>query len=235
MDLLISAVQIDMSSMVPYLSWFLDGALMTLWLSLLTVVFGSLIGFIATLAKRSRFKPFNWLASAYTQIIRGTPILLQLYIITLGLPSIGINIPDLFGPRSGLLIGAVIALAINSGAYTCEIFRSGLNSVDKGQIEAARSLGLTSRQTMFYVVIPQAIKTILPALGNEFITMIKESSMVSVIGVGDVLYQQKIVQGATYRQFEPLIVVGIIYLIMTTVLTTILGFFERRLNRDAKG
>lgn len=235
MDLLIGAVRIDMSSMIPYLSWFLDGALMTLWVSLLTVVFGSLIGFIATLAKRSRFKVFNWVASAYTQVIRGTPILLQLYIITVGLPSLGINIPDLFGPRSGLLIGAVIALAINSGAYTCEIFRSGLNSVDNGQVEAARSLGLTSRQTMFYVIIPQAIKTILPALGNEFITMIKESSMVSVIGVGDVMYQQKIVQGATYRQFEPLIVIAIIYFVMTTVLTTILGFFERRLNRNAKG
>lgn len=235
MDLLIGAVRIDMSSMIPYLSWFLEGALMTLWVSLLTVVFGSLIGFIATLAKRSRFKVLNWIATAYTQVIRGTPILLQLYIITLGLPSLGINIPDLFGPRSGLLIGAVIALAINSGAYTCEIFRSGLNSVDNGQVEAARSLGLTSRQTMFYVIIPQAIKTILPALGNEFITMIKESSMVSVIGVGDVMYQQKIVQGATYRQFEPLIVIAIIYFIMTTVLTTILGFFERRLNRNAKG
>ena len=132
------------------------------------------------------------------------------------------------------MIGAVIALAINSGAYTCEIFRSGLNSVDHGQIEAARSLGLTSRQAMFYVVIPQAIKTILPALGNEFITMIKESSMVSVIGVGDVMYQQKIVQGATYRVFEPLIMIAIIYLVLTTVLTTILGFFERRLNTDAK-
>lgn len=235
MDLLIGAIRIDMSSMTPYLSWFFEGALMTLWISLLTVVFGSLIGFIATLAKRSRFKVFNWIATAYTQVIRGTPILLQLYIITLGLPSLGINIPDLFGPRSGLLIGAVIALAINSGAYTCEIFRSGLNSVDNGQVEAARSLGLTSRQTMFYVIIPQAIKTILPALGNEFITMIKESSMVSVIGVGDVMYQQKIVQGATYRQFEPLIVIAIIYFIMTTVLTTILGFFERRLNRNAKG
>lgn len=235
MDLLIGAVRIDMSSMIPYLSWFLEGALMTLWVSLLTVVFGSLIGFIATLAKRSRFKVLNWIATAYTQVIRGTPILLQLYIITLGLPSLGISIPDVFGPRSGLLIGAVIALAINSGAYTCEIFRSGLNSVDNGQVEAARSLGLTSRQTMFYVIIPQAIKTILPALGNEFITMIKESSMVSVIGVGDVMYQQKIVQGATYRQFEPLIVIAIIYFVMTTVLTTILGFFERRLNRNAKG
>ena len=234
MDLFVNAIVIDMSSMLPYLSWFIDGAITTVWISFLTVIFGSLIGFIATLAKRSRFKILNWIASAYTQIIRGTPILLQLYIVTLGLPSIGISIPDVFGPRSGLLIGAVIALAINSGAYTCEIFCSGLNSVDHGQIEAARSLGLTSRQAMFYVVIPQAIKTILPALGNEFITMIKESSMVSVIGVGDVMYQQKIVQGATYRVFEPLIMIAIIYLVLTTVLTTILGFFERRLNTDAK-
>ena len=148
--------------------------------------------------------------------------------------SIGLKIPDLFGSRSSLLITTVIALAFNSGAYICEIFRAGLNSVDKGQEEAARSLGLNSKQTMRFVILPQAIKTILPSLGNEFIMMIKESSMVSTIGVADVMYQQKIIQGATYRVIEPLVVIGIIYLILTTILTTGIGILERKLNKDAK-
>ncbi len=230
----ICAIKIDMSSMVPYLSWFLDGALLTIGISFVTVILGCLFGFIATLAKRSRFKIFNWLATAYTQVIRGTPILLQVYLWTLGFPQIGIKIPDLLGARSGLMITVVIALAINSGAYVCEIFRSGLNAVDVGQNEAARSLGLNAHQTMRYVILPQAIKTILPALGNEFIMMIKESSMVSVVGVADVMYQQKIIQGATYRVLEPLIIIGIIYFILTTLLTSLLHLLERRLNKDAK-
>ena len=227
-------IELDLGTMIPYLSWFLEGTLLTIYTSLITVIFGCLIGFIATLGKRSKCKIFNMLASVYTQVIRGTPILLQLYFWTLGLPQIGIKVPDLFGPRSGLYITVIIALAINSGAYVCEIFRSGLNSVDIGQTEAARSLGLNSKQTMRFAVLPQAIKTILPALGNELIMMIKESSLVSVVGLGDVMYQQKIIQGATYRVLEPLIIIGIIYLILTSLLTAGLNVLERRFNVDAK-
>ena len=225
-------MNIDMGSMLPYLSWFWEGTKVTLTISFITVVLGCIIGFVATLARRSRFKLLNWISSAYTQVIRGTPILLQIYLWTGGLPQIGIKIPDMMGiSRSGLYITVVLALAINSGAYISEIFRSGLNSVDKGQAEAARSLGLNAKQTMRFVILPQAIKTILPALGNEFIMMIKESSMVSVVGLGDVMYQQ---QGATYKIFEPLIMIGIIYFLLTSILTFGLGILERRLNRDAK-
>ena len=228
-------MNIDMGSMLPYLSWFWEGTKVTLTISFITVVLGCIIGFVATLARRSRFKILNWISSAYTQVIRGTPILLQIYLWTGGLPQIGIKIPDVMGiSRSGLYITVVLALAINSGAYISEIFRSGLNSVDKGQAEAARSLGLNAKQTMRFVILPQAIKTILPALGNEFIMMIKESSMVSVVGLGDVMYQQKILQGATYKIFEPLIMIGIIYFLLTSILTFGLGILERRLNRDAK-
>ena len=228
-------MNVDMGSMLPYLSWFWEGTKVTLTISFITVVLGCIIGFVATLARRSRFKLLNWISSAYTQVIRGTPILLQIYLWTGGLPQIGIKIPDVMGiSRSGLYITVVLALAINSGAYISEIFRSGLNSVDKGQAEAARSLGLNAKQTMRFVILPQAIKTILPALGNEFIMMIKESSMVSVVGLGDVMYQQKILQGATYKIFEPLIMIGIIYFLLTSILTFGLGILERRLNRDAK-
>lgn len=227
-------MQLDFGSMIPYLGWFLQGTLVTIGTSLITVVLGCIIGFIVTLARRSRFKVLQVIANFYTQVIRGTPILLQLFVWTLGLPQIGLKIPDLFGPRSSIYITVVLALAINSGGYIAEIFRSGLNAVDKGQVEAARSLGLNSGLTMKHVILPQAIKNILPALGNEFIMMIKESSLVSTVGIGDVMYQQKIIQGATYRILEPLVIIGIIYLLITTVLSYGLDILERRLNQDAK-
>ena len=233
MNVLTTGIHIDMSSMLPYMDLFLKGALLTLALSLVTVLLGSLIGFLTTLLRRSRFKVLNAIAKVYVQVIRGTPILIQLMLIRYGLPEIGINIPNLFG-IDAKIIACIIALAINSGAYVCEIFRSGLNSVDKGQTEAARSLGLTSKQAMKLVILPQAIKTILPALGNEYITMIKESSIISYFGVFDLTYTQTIVKSLTYRTFEPLIVIAIFYFVLTTMLTTVLGYFERRTNKDAK-
>lgn len=229
------AYQIDFSSMIPYLNQFWKGTVLTLELSLLTVIFGCLIGFIATLAKRSKFKLFNVLANIYTQVIRGTPILLQLYFLRYALPSIGINIPMTPGiDPDGKLLTCLIALSINSGAYVCEIFRAGLDSVDKGQSEAARSLGLNAKQTMRFIILPQAVKTILPTLGNEFIMMIKESSLVSTLGVFDIMYTQNIVKSLTYKTFEPLIIVAVIYLVITTVLTGLIGMLERKLNTDAK-
>ena len=228
------AITLDFSSMMPYMSQFFQGTLMTLEISVITVFFGCILGFIATLGKRSRFKVFNILASVYTQVIRGTPILLQLFLIRYGLPQIGLATPAIPGlDPDGKLTACIIALAINSGAYVCEIFRSGLDSVDKGQSEAARSLGLNSKQTMRFVILPQAIKTILPTLGNEFIMMIKESSLVSTLGVFDVMYTQKIVTAITYKQLEPLIVIALIYLVITVVLTWLLGILERKLNKDA--
>ena len=232
---MILAYRFDFSTMVPYLGQFLDGAKLTIILSLLTVLFGCLIGFIATLGKRSGFKIFNILASIYTEVIRGTPILLQLYIFRYGLPAIGFSYPTIPGlDPDGKLIACLVALSINSGAYVCEIFRAGLDSVDKGQIEAARSLGLDAKQTMRFVVLPQAVKTILPTLGNEFIMMIKESSLVSTLGVFDVMYTQQIVRSLTYKTFEPMLIVAGIYLVMTTTLTGLLGILERKLNKDAK-
>ncbi len=227
-------MRLDFGSMIPYMEWFFQGTMITIGTSLITVILGCIIGFIITLARRSRFKILQVLANIYTQVIRGTPILLQLFVWTLGLPQIGIKIPDLFGPRSSIYITVVLALAINSGGYIAEIFRSGLNAVDKGQVEAARSLGLNSSLTMKHVILPQAIKNILPALGNEFIMMIKESSLVSTVGIGDIMYQQKIIQGATYRVLEPLVIIGVIYFLITTVLSFGLDKLERRLNQDVK-
>lgn len=225
---------LDFSTMAPYWTWFVEGAFTTIWLTAVTVIFGTVIGFLATIMKRSRVKLFNWIANIYTSVIRGTPILLQLYIVAFGLPSLGIKIPDIMGiPRSSMYLSCIIALSLNSGAYICEIFRAGLNAVDAGQAEAARSLGLNSKQTMRLIILPQAIKTVLPSLVNEFIMMIKETSLVSTLGLADVMYTQKIIQGATYRIFEPYIIIALIYLFLTTILTYISSKIERKLNTDA--
>ncbi len=230
--MLVGGITLNFSKMIPYWKWFLEGTFNTLWISVVTVILGCIIGFIATLMKRSKFKVINAIANLYTSVIRGTPVLLQLYIICYGLPQIGLKIPDLFGYGTSLYLSCIIALSVNSGAYVCEIFRGGLNSVDVGQTEAARSLGLSSSQTMRYIIIPQAIKIILPSLVNEIIMMVKETSLVSTLGIFDVMYAQKVIQGATYSIFEPYIIIAVIYLVITAVLTTFSGYVERKLNTD---
>lgn len=151
---------------------------------------GTILGLALTLLRRSKFKPISYIATAYVEFVRGTPLLVQIYIIYIGLPKlIGIDMPD-------MTVGS-IALALNSAAYISEIIRAGIEAVDKGQMEAARSLGMNQGLAMVHVIIPQAFKNILPALGNEFISVIKESSMVSVIGVAELMYNASIVRGNT--------------------------------------
>lgn len=205
-----------------YSEYYLKGAEITVVLAFFAVLFGTILGLGLTLLRRSNFKPISYIATAYVEFVRGTPLLVQIYIIYIGLPKlIGIDMPD-------LTVGAV-ALALNSAAYISEIIRAGIDAVDKGQMEAARSLGMNQRLAMFYVVIPQAFKNILPALGNEFISIIKESSMVSVIGVAELMYNASIVRGNTALGLEPIIVAAIIYFILTFTLTRGLGYVERRL------
>ena len=227
----INAIRLDFTKMLPYWKWFLQGTWTTVWVSILTVLLGTIAGFLVVLLKRSKFKPLNWIATVYTTFFRGTPILLQLYIIVFGLPAIGLKIPDVNNTFSSLMISCLIALTLNSAAYVSEIIRGGLNSVDKGQSEAARSLGLDASQTMRFVIIPQAIKTILPALVNEFIMMIKETSLVSTLGLQDVMYQQKLIQGLTYRTLEPYIIIAAIYLVLTLALTAVSNAVERKLRQ----
>jgi polar amino acid transport system permease protein len=200
----------------------------------MTVFLGSIIGLVATFLQQSQKKSLKAVANIYTQVIRGTPLLVQLYIWLYGLPLIGISLPtlpflgDVYGSREFLT--AVVALSINSGAYICELLRGGLESIDKGQREAGRSLGLSRKETMKSVIIPQAIRVVLPGLGNEFIAMIKESSIVSVVGIFDVMYTSNIVKAATYSIFEPLIIVAIIYFFLTYSLTGIMKQLEKRLS-----
>ncbi|HHV41824.1 MAG TPA: amino acid ABC transporter permease [Clostridiaceae bacterium] len=233
-----ASIVIDFSRMVKWIPTFMEGVGVTIVLSLVTVALGSILGLVVTLIRRSRFTALSMLAKFYTLFIRGTPLLAQLYIWLYGLPIIGIVIPPLpinssvFGTRE--FSTAVIALGINSSAYVAEILRGGLDAIDKGQSEAARSLGLSSRQTMQHIVIPQAIRVILPGLGNEFIQMIKESSIVSTVGIFDVMYTSNIVKAGNYLVFEPLIVIALIYLILTSVLTFLQRQLERKLNVDLK-
>ena len=186
------------------------------------MLFGTILGLALTLLRRSRFKILKFIGNAYVEFVRGTPLLVQIYIIYIGLPKlIGMDLPD-------MATGAV-ALSLNSSAYISEIIRAGIEAVDKGQMEAARSLGMNQRLAMFEVVIPQAFKNILPALGNEFIAVVKESSMVSVIGVAELMYNAGIVRGNTALGLEPIVIAAVIYFILTFTLTRALGCIERRM------
>lgn len=211
-----------------YSDFYVQGAIITILLAFCAVVFGTILGLIISLLRRSKFIPLSLLVKAYVEFVRGTPLLVQIYIIYIGFPKIN-GLPKIMGiPLEDLLVG-VIALALNSAAYVSEIIRAGIDAVDKGQMEAARSLGMNQRLAMFEIIIPQAFKNILPALGNEFISVIKESSMVSVIGVGELMYKATTVRGNTALGLEPIIVAAIIYFVVTFTLTRGLGYVERRL------
>ena len=228
---------INFSKLIPWIPAFIEGTFNTIILSLLSVILGLILGLLAVTMKRSHRKIVRWIGNAYTQVIRGTPMILQLIIWLYAFPPLGIQIPsipalgDVFGSREFLT--AIIALGVNSGAYVCELLRGGLDSIDKGQMEAGRSLGLKRSQVMKYIILPQAIKVVLPGLGNEFIQMIKESAIVSTVGIFDVMYTSNIVKASTYSIFEPLIAIALIYFVMTNICTMLLGLLERRLKTDA--
>lgn len=218
-----NAMNDDSGFISKYGSFFLKGIKITILISLIGVALGSILGAFVALMKLSKIKIISWIASIYIEILRGTPRLVQVFIVFFGITAaLGLDI-------SALVCGT-IALVINSSAYIAEIIRAGINAVDKGQMEAARSLGLNYRQTMKSVIMPQAIKNILPALGNEFVTLIKESSIVSTIGVGEIMFNAQVVQGISFDPFTPLIVAAALYFVLTFVLTRIMNMIEGRLN-----
>ena len=166
----------------------------------------------------------HWIAVCYIEFIRGTPQMVQILFVYFG---IGYLISNM-----SALVAGIIAIGLNSGAYVAEDIRSGIDSLPKGQSEAARSLGLSRTETYRYVIIPQAIKNIWPALGNEFITLVKDSSLVSVIGVGELMYETQLVQTSTYKGVLPLFIAMIIYFILTFSLTRLLNHFEKRMKTN---
>lgn len=208
--------------MSKYYAFFVTGAKMTLILAFFTVLFGTVIGTLLALMRLSNNKILKFIATVYIEFIRGTPLLVQLFIFYYGIPAaLKIELTE--------LPAAIIALGVNSGAYVAEIIRAGIQAVDKGQMEASRSLGMTHWMSMWYVIIPQAFKNVIPALGNEFIVVVKESSIVSVIGIAELTRASDIVRGVTYKSFEPLLVVAAIYFVMTFTLSKVLGIAERRM------
>lgn len=199
----------------------MQGAKLTILLAFFAVILGTVFGLVLSLMRLSTVKLLKVVATAYIEIIRGTPMLVQLYIIYYGLPSMGIQLPD--------MVAGIVTLSINSSAYVAEIIRAGIEAVDKGQMEAARSLGMSRSMAMREIIIPQAFKNILPALGNEFIVVIKESSIVSIIGIHELMYNADTVRGNIFKPFEPLIVAAIMYFVMTFTLSKLMGIVERRL------
>jgi len=177
----------------------------------------------------SKAKILNLISTAYIELIRGTPLLAQIMLVKFGLYDLitaktKISIPD-------IVIG-IIAVSLNSGAYVCEIIRSGISSVDKGQMEAGRSLGMSKSMTMRLIVLPLAVKNILPALCNEFVTVIKETSIISYIGVTDLFYIANAVSSMTYKSFESMLAVALIYFVITFTLSKLVRLLERRLSQS---
>lgn len=214
-----------------YGSTYLDGTLVTLKISFLGVLFGFLLGLVIVLLRRSHLKPLQIIAKIYVQIFRGTPLLVQVLIAYYGFASI---IPDSLASWKNPFVLSLIAICMNSSAYVSEIIRGGINAVDRGQSEAAASLGMNRHQIMRHIILPQAVKTVLPALGNEFVTLIKESAIIAFVGIGDLMYQAKVVQGATYKPFMPYITAALIYLILVTGLSKVVDRLERRMaNSDS--
>lgn len=222
----------DFSFLSNYYMFFINGARITILLSIFTIIFGIILGIILALMKMSSNVILKSIAASYIEFIRGTPILVQLFIVYYGLPLVGITFPDFpaLGNNFPDFMAGVVALSINSGAYVAEIIRAGIQAVNKGQMEAARSLGMPHWLAMRHIILPQAFRNVLPALGNEFITIIKESAIVSIIGIHDLMYNADTVRGNTFKPFEPLIVAAIIYFIITFTLSKVIGLIERRMS-----
>ena len=201
----------------------LKGLGITLGLAAITVIFGTIIGGLFALVKLSKNKIVQAIAGVYVELIRGTPLLLQLWLF--------INIFSyLTNGNMPMIVSVIIALVINSSAYVAEIIRSGIQSVDKGQREAAKSLGMSNVHMMTKIIIPQAIKNILPALGNEFVMMIKETSLASTFYIGELMTVNSVIKSATYKSIEPLVIVGLIYFIVTYSLSKLIKYMEGKLS-----
>lgn len=208
--------------LAKYYPVYLSGLWGTLWISAVTVLSGALLGMIVALMRMSRSKVLRAISGAYVEVLRGTPILLQLYFFWIGLPKL---VPFELSDTQCI----VIALAVNASAFISEIIRAGIAAVDKGQWEAARSIGLSETHVMTHVILPQAVKNILPALCNEFISTVKGTSLASVFFVGELMTSFKTVQSATFLALQSLTIVGIIYFALNFVLSRLLGVLERRL------
>ncbi len=217
-------MKIDFGVITDYIPYLLGGILVTLEIAFAAALLGSLLALVFSLLSRKK-GIVQKLIKVFIDFFRGTPLLFQLAFFHYGIPQITGILPTAY-------ISALIVFSINSSAYLAEILRAGIESIDKGQIEAAHALGVKSWDISFSIIIPQALRNVLPAIMNEFITLVKETSVVSLISLTDLMRRQQIVSAATYRFFEPLLFVGIVYYIMNIILSNIGKALERKLKYD---
>jgi His/Glu/Gln/Arg/opine family amino acid ABC transporter permease subunit len=214
---------------MKYSSFYINGLENTLLLSFFAVLCGLLFGFIIATGRMGRIRVFRWLCAAYVEILRSTPLLVQVIIFYYGSNSIGLKFAN---ANFNAFFWGLVAVSLNSGAYMSEVIRSGIGAVDAGQLEAARAIGMTQGKAMRYIVLPQAIRNILPATCNEFITIIKETSVLTMVGIHEIMFRAGDVASLSFRYVEPYVIAAILYFIIAFPLSKLVGLLERRLRRS---
>lgn len=215
-------MNLNVDLMINSLPLLIVGAGITIQITAISVGLGLIIGMFVGIARICNVKVLRALATVYIDFLRGTPLLVQIFLIYFALPMV-------VGQRVDPFIAAITACGINSGAYIAEIFRAGIQAIDEGQMEAGRSLGMSWVQTMRYIIVPQAFKNIIPPLGNEFIALLKDSSLVSVIGFEELTRRGQLIIARTYGSLEIWITVALIYLVMTLTISRLVSYMEKRL------
>lgn len=209
----------------------LKGVPATLGVTLISILIGVLLGLVLALMKMSKNKMLTSISSVYVEVIRGTPLVVQALVLAYGLPQLlqsqGVNFKWLY-----LVIPAIIVCGLNSAAYVAEVIRSGIQAVDKGQMEAAKSLGMTKRKAMRLIIIPQALKIVLPSFGNEFVSLIKETSVLSYVGVVEILRRGALWNAATFNTFEAYIGVALVYMLLTIPTSKLIKLLELKMATD---
>lgn len=216
-------MNLNVDLMINSIPLLIAGAGITIQITAISVGLGMIIGMFVGIARICNVKLLRFLATVYIDFLRGTPLLVQIFLIYFALPMV-------LGQRVDPFIAAITACGINSGAYIAEIFRAGIQAIDEGQMEAGRSLGMTWIQTMRYIIVPQAFKNIVPPLGNEFIALLKDSSLVSVIGFEELTRRGQLIIARTYGSLEIWITVAVIYLVMTLTISRLVSYIEKRLD-----
>ena len=215
-------MNLNVDLMINSLPLLIVGAGITIQITAISVGLGLIIGMFVGIARSCNVKVLRALATVYIDFLRGTPLLVQIFLIYFALPMV-------VGQRVDPFIAAITACGINSGAYIAEIFRAGIQAIDEGQMEAGRSLGMSWVQTMRYIIVPQAFKNVIPPLGNEFIALLKDSSLVSVIGFEELTRRGQLIIARTYGSLEIWITVALIYLVMTLTISRLVSYMEKRL------
>ncbi len=217
-------MNINFDPIIEYLPYMLGGAWVTLKVAFATAIIGSIVGLLISFGTRKKGL-LKLILKIWVDFFRGTPILFQLAFFHYGIPQITGWMPTPY-------VSAIVVFSLNSSAYLSEILRAGIESINKGQIEAAHALGVSNLDISLHIIIPQALHNVLPAIMNEFITLVKETSVVSTITLTDIMRRQQIVSAATYRFFEPMIVVGAMYLILNIILSNVGKYLEGKIAYD---